>query len=584
MADLLTIATSATRTFQRALDVTSHNVANVSTEGYNRQRVEIVSNSPQLVGATFNGGGSTVDTIERVYADYLWQQKLQAVSLNERYDSALENAKALEGIIAANDGGVQEFLQRFFDSLQALSNEPLSTTNRQMLLDEATNLESHIQNITTFINDQQSQANAQVSSLVDSINQQLDVIQSANEAVFQANTQGTFPPNDILDQRDQAIMKLGELVDVRVFEQPNGMMDVYIGNGRLPLLSDNTRTPLTAEQGPYTQEGRTEVYMQIGDQKRVVSDLISGGQLGGVLDYRKNMLDPAQRELGLMLNGLVNSFNIQHAQGWDLNNNPGGDFFQPLNVASVAHADNTETNGALITAQFVPVTATPGAPADFSAIADYQPRDYRLTYDAAAGVFNVFDRVTGETITDNGTPPAPVTIAPGSSAVVDGLQVNVGVGTYAEGDSFILQPHQQMLKDFKHIITDPDAIATRGEDPNNAGTPATVGDNTNVANLANLSTLKLLYRGANDQPSSTLLEGYSKMASGVGLYTYGTQIKLDAQTDVLDQVSQRVESMSGVNLDEEAANLMRFQQAYQAAAQMIQVSNTLFDTLIGVMR
>lgn len=582
MADLLTIATSATRTFQRALDVTSHNVANVSTEGYNRQRVEIASNNPQIYGISFNGGGSRVDTIERVYADYIWKQKLQSTSLNERYSTALENAKSLEGVIAANDGGVQQFLQRFFDSLHTLANEPLSTTNRQMLLDETTNLESHIQNISSFINDHQTQANAQIQSLTSSINEQLEVIQKANDAVFRARNEGTFPPNDILDKRDQAIMKLGELVDVRTFEQPNGIVDVYIGNGRLPLLSDNTKTPLEAAYSPYTQEGRIEVYMQIGDQRKVVSDYMSGGRLGGVLDYRKNMLDPAQRELGVVLNGLVNSFNIQHHQGWDLNGNPGGDYFQPLNVSSVARSDNAETNGALITVQYVPVAPAPGSPADFSAIADYQPRDYRLQYDAAAGVFNVFDRATGEVIKDSTN--TPVTIAPSSSAVVEGLQVSVATGGYANGDEFILKPHQEMLSQFKHIITDPNEIATRGEDPNNPGNPAAVGDNTNVANLANLSTLKILYRGANNAPSETLLGGYSKMASNVGLYTYGTQIKLDAQQSVLDQVNQRMDSISGVNLDEEAANLMRYQQAYQAAAQMIQVSNTLFDTLIGVIR
>jgi len=582
MADLLNIATMSARTFQRALDVTSHNIANVSTEGYNRQRVEIAANTPQIVGATFNGGGSRIENIDRVYADYIWRQQLQATGLYQRYDAALENAKSVEGIIAANDGGVQTFLQRFYDSMQTLSNEPLSNVNRQMLLDEATNLESHIQNITAFLNDHQSQANAQITSLVDSINQQLDVIQQANEAVFRARNQGTFPPNDLLDQRDQAIMKLGELIDVRTFEQPNGVIDVYIGNGKLPLLSDNTRVPLSAERSPYTDENRTEVYLQIGDQKRVVSDLISGGKLGGVLDYRKNMLDPAQRELGLVLNGFVNSFNLQHKQGWDLNGNPGEDFFQNLNVESFAHNKNTETNGSLITAQFA-TPANPTLPNGlFDEVALYQPRDYRLEYDAGIGAFRVYDHETGQPVKDSNN--NDITIVPGSSAVVDGLEISVATGGYADGDRFILKPHEKMLEDFHRVLDDPNKIATRGEDPNNPGNPAGAGDNTNAANLANLASRPLLYADATGQPTETILGGYSRMASNVGLYTYGTQINLDAQQSVLDQVTQRREALSGVNLDEEAANLMRYQQAYQASAQIIQVSNTLFDTLIGVIR
>lgn len=578
MADLLTIATSATRAFQRALDVTSHNVANVSTEGYNRQRAEVVSNNPQIVGASFNGGGSRIQSIERIYVDYIWQQKLQATSLNKRYESALENAQSLEGVIAANDAGVQQFMQRFFDSLQNLANEPTSTVNRQMVLDEATNLESHIQNITSFINDHQSQANTEIDNLVDSINAQLDVIQQANEAVFRARSQGTFPPNDLLDKRDQAIMKLGELVDVRIFEQPNGMFDVYIGNGKLPLLSDNTRVPLTAEFSPYSQENRMEVYLQIGDQKRVVSDLIRGGQLGGVLDYRKSMLDPAQRELGLTLNALVDAFNLQHKDGWDLNGNKGVDFFQTLNATAVAHKDNPSigiNDGSGITATFV----DPPLGGLFDEIGQFQAREYRLEFDGTQ--FQVFDRVTNQPVAVQNGPLIPG----GGPVVVDGLQFQVSAGAYQQGDQFVIKPHQSMLENFHRILDDPQQIATRGADPNNAGLAAGIGDNTNAANLANLSTRPVLFADATgNNPTETILGGYSRMASNVGLYTYGTQINLDAQTNVLNQVTQRMESISGVNLDEEAANLMRFQQAYQASAQLIQVSNTLFDTLIGVIR
>ena len=580
MADMLTIALSANKTFQRALDVTSHNVANVHTEGYSRQRAEIVSNSPQLVGATFGGGGSRVDTIKRVYADYVWRQQLQATALSQRYEGALNSAKEVEGIIAANDNGVQQFLQRFFDSLQNLSNEPLSNVNRQMVLDEATNLESHIQNITAFLTDNQTQTNAQISSLVDEVNQQLDVIQRANEAVFKANNNGTFPPNDLLDKRDQAIMKLGKLLDVRTFEQKNGFVDVYIGNGKLPLLSDNTRTPITAERSPYTNENRTEVYMTIGGQKRIVSDLISGGQLGGILDFRKNMLDPAQQELGLTLAGLTAAMNNQHRQGWDLGGTPGGDLFAPLDTVALGNRNNTgaeDGSGIRVTNNIPDYTSPPLSltPAQVEAAqADMQPRSYKLEWDGTQ--FQVFDAASGQNLG---------TIADGTKTLFEGLVFDT-TGTAAKnvGDTYIVHPYQDMMKQFKKVITDPNALATRGEDPNAPGTPAPAGDNTNIANLANLANKDILYKDANGQPAETILGGYSRMASHVGLYTHGTQINLDSQQQVLKQVTDRMQSISGVNLDEEAANMMRFQQAYQASAQIIQVSNRLFDTLIGVMR
>jgi len=580
MADMLTIALSANKTFQRALDVTSHNVANVNTEGYNRQRAEIVSNSPQIVGATFGGGGSRVETIERIYADYVWRQQLQATSLTQRYESALSSAKEVEGIIAANDNGVQQFLQRFFDSLQNLSNEPLSSVSRQMVLDEATNLESHIQNITAFLTDNQSQTNAQIRSLVDEVNQQLDVIQRANEAVFKARTNGTFPPNDLLDKRDQAVMELGKLLDVRVFEQKNGYLDIYVGNGRLPLLSDNTRTQFSAERSPYLNEDRIEIYMTIGDQKRIVSDLISGGQLGGLLDFRKNMLDPAQQELGLMLAGLTASMNNQHRQGWDLGGTPGGDLFQPLDTTALGHRDNTgaeDGSGIRVTNNIPDYTSPPVSltPAQVEQqLAEMVPRSYKLKWDGSQ--FQVYDAATGQNLG---------TVADGTKTVFEGLVFDTtGTGTKNPGDSYIIHPYQDMMAQFHKAITDPNALATRGEDPNAPGTPAPPGDNTNIANLANLANKELLYKDAGGQPSETLLGGYSRMASHVGLYTHGTQINLDSQQQVLKQVTDRMQSISGVNLDEEAANMMRFQQAYQASAQIIQISNKLFDTLIGVIR
>jgi flagellar hook-associated protein 1 FlgK len=580
MADMLNIALSANKTFQRALDVTSHNVANVNTEGYNRQRAEIVSNSPQIVGATFGGGGSRVDTIQRVYADYVWRQQLQATSLEQRYDGALNSAKEVEGIIAANDNGVQQFLQRFFDSLQNLSNEPLSNVNRQMVLDEATNLESHIQNITAFLTDNQSQTNAQISALVDEVNQQLDVIQRANEAVFKAQSNGTFPPNDLLDKRDQAVMELGKLLDVRVFEQKNGYLDVYVGNGRLPLLSDNTRTSFTAERSPYTNEDRTEIYMRIGDQKRIVSDLISGGQLGGLLDFRRNMLDPAQEALGLTLAGFTAAMNNQHRQGWDLGGNPGGDLFAPLDTTALGNHDNAgaeDGSGIRITNKIADYTNPPLGltPAQVEqAQADMVPRSYKLEWDGTQ--FQVFDAASGQNLG---------TIADGTRTLFEGLVFDTtGTAAKTAGDTYIVHPYQDMMQQFGKVISDPNDLATRGEDPNAPGTPAPAGDNTNIANLANLANKEILYKDASGQPAETILGGYSRMASQVGLYTHGTQINLESQQQVLKQVTDRMQSISGVNLDEEAANLMRFQQAYQASAQIIQVSNTLFDTLIGVIR
>ncbi|MBD3822702.1 MAG: flagellar hook-associated protein FlgK, partial [Thiotrichales bacterium] len=135
--------------------------------------------------------------------------------------------------------------------------------------------------------------------------------------------------------------------------------------------------------------------------------------------------------------------------------------------------------------------------------------------------------------------------------------------------------------------SDPNKLATRGQSPDPADvapTAAAIGDNTNIANLASLSDKKLLFNDASGNPAQTLLGGYSLMSTHVGAYVQATQTQSVAQTNVYKQISDRRESMSGVSLDEEAANLIKFQQAYQASAQIIQASRTLFDTLIGAIR
>ena len=151
MADLLSIGASAANTFKNAIDVTSHNVANVSTDGYSRQRAEISSNATNALTTAFNGGGSTVDSVERIYASYIQTQLVNSYSLKSRYDEQLSLAQQVEGVIASNDEGVQDFMQRIFDSFQELADNPTSSTTQQVVLDESVNMESLLGNMTNVL-------------------------------------------------------------------------------------------------------------------------------------------------------------------------------------------------------------------------------------------------------------------------------------------------------------------------------------------------------------------------------------------------------------------------------------------------
>lgn len=616
MADMLTIGTQATRAFKSALDVTGHNIANVTTEGYSRQRAEIVSNTPNLAGSTFMGGGSAVNTIERINADYIQHQLYGSQALVQRYDASNALASQVEGIVAGNDEGVQEFMQRMFDSLQTLSSNPTSSVSRQLTLDEMNSLESHISNLTSVLDDLQSQTNNQMKDLGTEVNSRLQTIQSINSEVSRALAVGSQAPNDLLDQRDQAILELSQYIDIDTHQQKDGSIEIYTGSGKVPLINDNNLSRIEVAQSPYPDEGRVEVYTYIGGVRQVITDKITGGELGGVIDFRNNMLDRAQNDLGVTLNGMVASMNWQHYQGYDLNGDAGGDLFAPLEMDAMKNSGN---NGVEDGSNFVisfnpnydgvsagtepPYVGAAGVDVDGQPLTYGDKQDYFNTATAAVGNFaareyeirfdgtdyQFFDNQSGEKLS-----PTEQPVGSGRFQL-DGLEFDLsGSLGSVQGDSFLVKPHQQMLEDFESVISDPNQLATRGQSPldsNNDGSlgdevpaAAAYGDNVNMANLASLQSKEILFSDDNGSASETLLGGYSTMASNVGIYVRSTDIQLTAQENVHQQILDRRDSLSGVSLDEEAANLLRYQQAYEASAQIISTSQSLFQTLIGVVR
>ena len=610
MGSLLNIGTAATSAFQTALATTSHNIANIGTEGYNRQRTEIGSNTPLRTAGGYLGSGSSVQTIERVYASYIQDQLSSANSLKSRFEEQLSLSKNIEGIVASNDEGLQQFMQRMFDSLQNLADNPTSNTNRTLVIDEAKNMQSLVSNLSSVLTDAQSQANTQIKNLSAEINDRLSLVRTINKEVATASAGSSHVPNDLLDQRDQAIFELNAYMDIKTFPQQNGEILIYTGDARLPLVSENTVNRLQPNRSEYSDDNRTEVYLSVGGINVNISDNINNGQLGAVLDYRENMLDKTTAELGLTLNGIAASMNWQHYQGYDANGDAGQDFYQPLSMNAESSSKNIGLeDGANINISFKPAISglagfngnppyAPGTqPATYGdkqtfldaatkAIGEFKPREYEVRVNVA-GDFEVFDHVAGGA--------ALATVPFGTNAEIDGLDfdfTSVVAGSVATGDKFLIKPHQQMLQDFKTGINDGQLIAARGQTPvdaNNDGSlldeapsPAAEGDNVNMANMASLQSKNILFADDSGTATETLLGGYSRMATNIGMYVRGTDIQFSAQTNVFEQISTRRESMSGVSLDEEAANLLRYQQSYEASAQIIQTSQTLFQTILGV--
>jgi flagellar hook-associated protein 1 FlgK len=407
------------------------------------------------------------------------------------------------------------------------------------------------------------------------------------------------------------------------------------------------------------------VVLRLGNRDVNIAESISGGRLGGVLDFRRNMLDDAMNDLGMTLNGLVASSNWQHYQGYDLNGNVGREIFSELEANVMADRDNVR-DGTSIRVSFNPLDSgvankppyDPVEPATyaekngqlqtaFDAIGQFKAQNYEIR--VVEGEYEFFGQPSGERITPKVDPGNP------NIFQIDGLQFDLSGHTKIDGDRFMVKPHRDILDQLEKNITNAEDLATRGQsaipsfpdlkdrlgvttndldntDPANtingvtledrfdqlfgAGSFATVdddgdniidrdeyegvvgpgidttavpkpageGDNTNIANLASFQSKKLLFSDERGEASESLLGGYSAMSANVGMYVRGTEIQMTAQENTFDQIEKRRESMSGVNLDEEAANLMKYQQAYQASAQIIQTSQTLFQSLLGAVR
>ena len=623
MADMLTIGSVAASSFKKSLEVTSHNVANVGTEGYSRQRAVLASNAPNIIGGhTILGGGSKVTTVERMYADYIQKQLVTTNGVVKGYEESIAYAKQVEGIVASNDQGVQEYMQRYFDSLQNLADLPTSRVNREFVLDQARSLTGHINNMTTILKETQNQTNLQINDLTKTINEHLSTIKNINQEVAKAESRGTQPPNDLLDKREQSIMELSNLIGVKVFNQPNGTVDIYSANARVPLLTDNNLTSLRAGQSNYPDENRVELFINVNGEPRQVTDLLIGpGQLGGVLDFRKNVLDSSQNQLGATLNAFVAANNWQQYQGWDENGNPGTDnpIFKPLDIHALANKNNQGvTEGLDIKIDFSPPRpgtppADPPTPITYGykqqqlenakeQIGLMQPREYELRWNGSA--MEVFDNATKqklEMLDESGTPINPLTNQVGW---LDGLRFDLSANNpldFEQNDRFVIKPHKGIMEQFSLAMRDGQNIATRGQSPIETGRvapgvlgtplsdtspaePGAEGDNVNAANMASIQSVKLMYANNSGQASETLLGGYSRMASSVGMFVRSAEINFEAQQSSFNYINERREILSGVSLDEEAANLLRFQQAYQASAQIMQASQQMFQTLIGVVR
>ncbi|MHB0816673.1 flagellar hook-associated protein FlgK [Stutzerimonas stutzeri] len=700
MSDLLSIGLSGLSASKTQLSITGHNITNVNTPGYSRQDATQATRSPQFSGAGYIGSGTTLVEIRRTYSEFLTNQLRSSTALSSDVEAYKSQINQLDSLLAGTTTGITPSLQKFFSALQTAAEDPANIPARQLVLAEAEGLSRRFNTVYDRLSEQNSFTNKQMSAVTDQVNRLAGSIGSLNEAIAVAAANGK-QPNDLLDARDEAVRELSTYIGVTVVPQDDSSFNIFIGSGQ-PLVVGGSAARLEVVPGQ-GDPNRHEVQFVSGGSRQGITSQITGGELGGLIRYREEVLDSTMNSLGRLALAVSDQVNTQLGQGLDLKGQVGSALFGDYNDAALAdlRAIAFSGNPSLNTADPADASLKIGETSLLTT------SDYLLEYDGSPP-----SGYKARRLSDN----QPMTVANNGGVLTftdqsnrdQGFSVEVS-GTPLPGDKFSLQPTRRGATDISTVLDQADQLAfaapVRAESNlQNAGTgvigqpdmvsgpspikldqlntafpsgglelrasvsgdtytltdanvlPAgwayvddngdrlvneVTGDlvtpefksgNSNTVRLAYTAapnevyqfelsisgrpqtddrfTLKFNQSGVSDNRNAlklvdlqgkqtvgvslgadgkvisgvSLTDGYGELVERVGTLTAQARMDSEATGAILKQAQDNRDSLSAVNLDEEAANLIKFEQYYNASAQIIQVARSLFDTLISTFR
>lgn len=549
MSDILTIGKSALAAAQVGIRTTGHNIANVNTPGYSRQIVSQETKTSQNFGYGYVGQGADVSSIERVYNDIYAKQMINAQTNSEGIETYKAQLSPIDNLLSDTEAGLNPAMNDFFASVKSTNANASDIPTRQTMMSSAQTLANRINSMSNRLSEIQGDVSQQITGHITSVNGIASQISRLNDVIDKAIGADGNTPNDLMDQRDQLVSELSKVIKTTVVPQGQGSYNIFIGNG-LPLVIGTDTFNLAATPSP-TDPTRMEVAYSSNDKLTVLGkESIDGGKLGGLIHFRAESLDDTQNKIGQIALVLADKFNTQHKAGFDLNGNAGGDFFDVPAPVVGTHSGNT---GTAVVSSVI---------ADASQVTS---SDYRIKYDGTN--YNII-RSADNKITSFGSLPQ----------TLDGLTFQIDSGTMNAGDEYEIRPTRQLGDSFKLAFTDPNLIAMAGS----AGTGPS--DNENGLLLSKLQ-LDNIIQGPNDAVTKlSFSTAFANLTSNVGNKAHELNVIGAAEAQILSTATATMQSESGVNLDEEAANLIQYQQAYQAAGKMMQMADELFNVLLSIGR
>ncbi|MBE0403378.1 flagellar hook-associated protein FlgK [Halomonas citrativorans] len=635
---MFSVGLSGLNAAQNALNTTSNNISNVYTPGYNRELTQL--------GEGNVGGGVKVDAIERQFNTYVANQLNSAKTQSSALETYNNQVSQIDNLLADRAAGLAPLMQGFFSSLEDLASSPSDPAARQGVLGTASTLSAQFRSFDGYLQDMQSNINSQIKDEVTQINNSLEQIAGLNKEISLARARTGDAPNSLLNQRDHLVSKLNERMDLRLNIQDGKTYNISLPNGQPLVTGTDSFKLEAVQADNDPQRTIVGYRDGSGNVVKLNESTIKGGTLGGLMAFRSETLDKTQNQIGQLAVSLSVAFNDQHKKGVDLDGELGGDFFElskPLgysykgNASEIASVEFDTDNIDELRATDYTISYRNDA---FSVTRNDSGDEVDFTLDGGVLSFGGVN-VAFESTPQNGD---KFEIQPVRRAGQD-MKVAITDGDkIAAGDAGLDGEEGSSLTSFKHsgdlavddLKMSPGAFSNHKEytltldsegalkvEPAGAtvrvdGQPfdvdsseleegqaveidgmsftlssrpadgetatLTVAQNIIAASGDNRNALALqkLQSEAVVGGSASVSSAYASIVSDVGNRANITQVNLDARQGLTDQLRAVQQSESGVNLDEEAANLIRYQQYYMANARVIDTAGSIMDTILNL--
>ncbi|MGC1439162.1 MAG: flagellar hook-associated protein FlgK [Burkholderiaceae bacterium] len=622
---VLDIGSSALQAAYTRLQTTSHNIANASTPGYSRQEALSESLGAQFTGGGFIGGGVAITTIARSYDHHLTRE-MHTAQANLSNDRARADSLArIDRLFSDSEHGIGARYDSMSLAMADLVNQPHDVAVRTVALHRADDLASTVRGIDNELDRIRSDTDRQAGQLVSQVNTDLEELARLNTRIAAAAGERQ-PPNDLMDQRDAIIDRVNTVLQATAHINENNSVSLFASTGDALILGDDSaRLALSSEEG--NPERMQLLLVTNGDTVPLNQTMLGGGELAGLLEFRNDDISIARGRLGQIAGALTYSYNQQQSLGIDANGNQGQALFQtaaPQVVPSMLNTGNAQMSVAI-------VDGTALKPSDYKL--DFISGQYRLTRLTDGVVTNPpgFPHdVDGVSINlDSGTMAEGDSILLKTSTAMSGefevvmadqsqwaaafpalaVAGAANAGTVAIADFAVTSVNANVTEPVTLTFDGAGTVAVRGTGTGNPDIPWVAGDNLsfNGWELTMLGTPQAgdtvtitppLEPRADNRNAHALLglsdsniidgappsQTFSAMIGEIGSRSQSAaNHALQSEAWHTSAVAAR-DAVSGVNLDEEAARLIQYQQAYQAAARVISSAQSMFDSLLTIGR